>query len=373
MRKIWKAKLLDKVIKSYLFLSRKRVETSLNAEALSPKHILIFSTTALGDFLFNTPAIRAVRKRFPDAQITLVVHEKYADFLKEGNDWNKLVFWNNKAITISRVLRSLKGEPPIDIALLLHSHEPYDYLCAILAGSRLILKDNYRDDIALRDKWLADYTIAFKGHVIERKLKLVEGLGCDVSDITMKLPFSVENKTANIHPVIGFQLGASTPERCWAPENFSQLAVLLLKQFQYLTLVLIGGPGDKGRAETFLRLLPANLHARIVNEVGDTSLPQLCRIINNMDLLVTGDTGPLHIAVTLNTPTLGLFVTANPYATGAFQNPDLHHLIYISRKKSHADLAHVMDVIKPERVAETAEFILNKIRAETLPEAKVHE
>lgn len=142
------------------------------------------------------------------------------------------------------------------------------------------------------------------------------------------------------------------------------MTLQLLDHSPHLSFVLIGGPGDKGRAEAFLNLIPEQYHDRIVNRVGDTSLPELCALINDFDLLVTGDTGPLHIAVAVKTPTLGLFVTANPYATGALQNPELHHMIYIGRQKSQDHLAHLMDVIKPERVTEQVERILRKFRPE---------
>ena len=364
MRKIWKTKLLDKAIVIHNFVKRHQVETSVDFSALRPAHILIFSTTALGDFLFNTPAIRAVRNRYPDAIITLIAHQKFAEFLQEGDDWDNLVFWNNKAITIPGLLKQLKSYPKAELALLLHSHEPYDYLSAIMAGAKYIIKDNYKDNVPLRDKWLIDYIIAFKGHIIERKLQLVQALGCDITDIEMKLPFRVAEKKVLPSPTVGLQLGASTPERCWAPENFAAMTLQLLDHSPHLSFVLIGGPGDKGRAEAFLNLIPEQYHDRIVNRVGDTSLPELCALINDFDLLVTGDTGPLHIAVTVKTPTLGLFVTANPYATGALQNPELHHMIYIGRQKSQDHLAHLMDVIKPERVTEQVERILRKFRPE---------
>lgn len=367
MRKLWKTKLLDKAIILHNLVKRHKVETSVDFSALHPQHILIFSTTALGDFLFNTPAIRAIRQRYPDAMITLIAHQKFSGFLDKGDDWDNLVFWNNKAITIPGLLKQLKPFPTAELALLLHSHEPYDYLCAIFAGAKYLIKDNYKDNVPLRDKWLADYIVAFKGHIIERKLELVHALGCDVSNIEMKLPISIPEKNIHAAPTIGLQLGASTPERCWAPENFAVMTNQLISRYSNLSFILIGGPGDKNRAEAFLNYIPEQHRGCILNQVGETSLPELCILINNLDLLVTGDTGPLHIAVTVKTPTLGLFVTANPYATGAFQNPELHRMIYIGHRRSNQHLDHIMDVIKPERVVEQVECMLRKTRAETLP------
>ncbi|MGG6195970.1 glycosyltransferase family 9 protein [Pantoea allii] len=362
MSKLWKINGLNSFIKLYLFFTRKKLETSYSKENFNPSHIVVFSTTALGDFLFNTPAIKAVRRRFPNAKITLIAHRKFAEILQHGNDWDDVLYWNNKLSTILHILRQLKKEPTIDLSLLLHSHEPYDYLCAILAGSRLVIRDNYNDNVPLRDKWLADYMIAFQGHIIERKLKLVEGLGCDITDIEMKFPYKVDAKTKTKHAVIGFQLGASKPDRCWPPEYFSKAAQQILEYYPDTTIILTGGPDEKNKASEFYLFLPEKYHNNIINKVASTNLLELASVINKMDVLLTGDTGPLHVAISLKTPTLGLFVTANPYSTGAYQDPDLHDFIYIAQRKSSLDNKYTMGQITPEMVVTKIQEKLNKIK-----------
>ncbi|WP_036619886.1 glycosyltransferase family 9 protein [Pantoea sp. GM01] len=352
MRKLWKIKALDKAIRLYMLVKGNPLQTPPDLANIDARHVVIFSTTALGDFLFNSPAIRAVRQRYPTAIITLVAHQKFADFLKDGEDWDNLVFWNNKAITLPDMLKNLGKFPKPDLTLLLHSHEPYDYIAALLAGSKCIIKDNYVDHFAYRDKWLSRYQIDFRGHIIERKLSLVEALGCDSSNIEMKMPFPIAEKKVNSSPLVGFQLGASTAERCWAPQHFASVASSLFITHTGLKITLIGGPDDKHRAETFLQHLPESFHSRVSNRVGNTSLPELTDLLNNLDVLLTGDTGPLHIAVAIKTPTVGLFTTANPYATGPLQNPELHDIIHILPDKDRQNSAHIMDVIEPSMVIE---------------------
>lgn len=352
MRKLWKIKALDKAIRLYMLVKGNPLQTPPDLTNIDARHVVIFSTTALGDFLFNSPAISVVRKRYPAAIITLVAHQKFAEFLKNGEDWDNLVFWNNKAITLPDMLKKLGKFPKPDLTLLLHSHEPYDYIAALLAGSKCIIKDNYVDHFNYRDKWLSKYLIDFRGHIIERKLSLVGSLGCDTSNIEMKMPLPVAKKVVNSSPVIGFQLGASTAERCWSPQNFASVAASLCSEHADLRIILIGGPDDKHRAKTFLQHLPESLHAQVSDRVGNTSLPELTALLNNMDVLLTGDTGPLHIAVAIKTPTVGLFTTANPYATGPLQNPELHDIIHVVPDKNHQEHEHIMDVIQPSIVIE---------------------
>jgi ADP-heptose:LPS heptosyltransferase len=168
----------------------------------------------------------------------------------------------------------------------------------------------------------------------------------------MKMPLPVAEKSVNSSPVVGFQLGASTAERCWSPKNFASVAASLCSEHADLRIILIGGPDDKHRAETFLQHLPESLHAQVSDRVGNTSLPELTALLNNMDVLLTGDTGPLHIAVAIKTPTVGLFTTANPYATGPLQNPELHDIIHVVPDKNHQEHQHIMDVIQPSIVIE---------------------
>ncbi len=352
MRKLWKFKAIDKAIRLYMLIKGSPLQVVSDLENINPRHIVIFSTTALGDFLFNTPAIRAIRERFPEAIITLVAHQKFSDFLQSGEDWDQFIPWNNKAITLSGLIKSLKKSPEPDLTLLLHSHEPYDYIAALLSGSKCIIKDNYFDNFQLRDKWLSEYTIGFRGHIIQRKLSLVQSLGCDISNIEMKMPMTVSQKCRNDSPVIGFQIGASTSERCWSPKNFATVAASLFSIHSTLSVILTGGPGDKDRADEFIRHLPEIHRHRVSNRVGNTTLAELTQLLNNVDLLLTGDTGPLHIAIALKTPTVSLFVTANPYNTGPLQNPELHDIIYACPKKSHQYHAHIMDIILPEIVIE---------------------
>ena len=64
------------------------------------KNILIYSSTALGDFMMNSPAIHALRQTYPSATITLICHKKMYDFLKGGSDWDDLISWDNKLTTL---------------------------------------------------------------------------------------------------------------------------------------------------------------------------------------------------------------------------------------------------------------------------------
>lgn len=352
MSKRWKIKAVSVCLSLFNRLKGRFKQSQPLDLATDFNNIVIYSTTALGDLLFNTPAIRAIRQRYPSATITLVAHQKFQQFVEGAEDWNRVVYWNNKVITLPQMLKSFKGENKPELAVLLHSHEPYDYLSAVLAGAQYIIRDNYVDNHAPRDKWLTDYIIGFAGHVIERKLALVAPLGCDTHNIEMKLPIDVPATSIPGVRLVGFQIGASKPERCWPPEYFAAVAHALLSQYDDVEIVLIGGPGEKHLAQQCLQHLDARFHPRVKNHVGSTGIKELISLIKGFELLLTGDTGPLHIAVAAKIPTVSLFVTANPYATGPLQDRHLHEVIYSARYKASQGASQPMTLIKSERVTD---------------------
>ncbi|QIZ45550.1 glycosyltransferase family 9 protein [Dickeya zeae] len=352
MKKGWKFKAVD----FYLRLIAPRKARLQPAQQLVNEthfsHIVIYSTTALGDFMFNTPAIRAVRQRFPDATITLVVHKKLYEFVAGGQDWQHVVCWNSKVNTVPQLVKDIQRIALPDLAIILHSHDPYDYLSAVLSGARYVLRDNHQDGIAVMNRWLSGYVMGFHGHFIQRRLELVAMLGADIRDISMRIPFPlmpVEKSKA--HRVIGFQMGASTPERCWPVDYFADLAARLFASDERTEIVLIGG-GERevAQGQAFFSVLDSHYHGRVDNKIGATTLKELVTVIQGMDLLLTGDTGPLHLAIALRVPTVSLFVGAIPAVTGPYQDLHLHDVLYGVQNNLNTQVDNRMRIISIAQV-----------------------
>ncbi len=307
-----------------------------NTKTLSAKSefdsIVIMSSTALGDLLFNTPAIHALRKRYPAAHVTLVSSFKNSAMVENSQYFDKIVYWDNKIKHAYGVIKKLRLYKP-QLTVILHSHMPYDILIAVMAGSHYVMRDNYAADSHLFNHWLAAHSEKFNGHIIMRKLKLLNILGCDIDDIRMHIPvdFARQDKIPG-QINIGFQMGASETIRQWPVYRFVELARLILSldsaAIQY-RIILIGSAKETHLADAFMASLTAGEAKNIVSLVGKTNLKQLLTNIADLDMLVTGDTGPLHIAVALDVKTVSLFATANPHHTGPLQSLDLHKIIYV--------------------------------------------
>ncbi|SMB55347.1 Heptosyltransferase [Serratia proteamaculans] len=294
------------------------------------KRIVVYSTTALGDFMFNTPAMRALRRRYPDAHITLIAGTINYGMVKDYACFDDVIFWDNKFREMRRAVAEIKKRKP-ELAVILHAHLPYDIISAVLAGCQYILRDNYLTLPKGIDSWVHNCSLNFTGHLIQRKLDLMKFIGGDTTDAEMEIPCQFEQLLRQPgHIRIGFNMGASSPERCWPVAYFSELATRLISQHKNVEVVIIGSPADSLLESKFMAAVEPEAQSQITSYVGKTSLPQLLGVIDSLDVLVTGDTGPLHLAVALKVPTLSLFVTAKPRFTGPYQNRELHQVIDLS-------------------------------------------
>lgn len=192
------------------------------------ERIVIFSTSALGDLMFNTPAIRALCERYPGAQITLVSSHKNRQLVEGSPCFHDVIYWDHKAKDMLGVIRRLRRNRP-QLAVILHSKAPYDVLVAIAAGCQYLFKDVYGNKPSGMERWLTGVSHSSDGHLIQRKLDMVGQLGCrtDNPDMFIPVAFPALAKPAG-KILIGFQMGASETLRRWPVDRFIELAQRLL-------------------------------------------------------------------------------------------------------------------------------------------------
>jgi ADP-heptose:LPS heptosyltransferase len=352
MKKIWKIKAINKALSIHAKMSHiDKDKTPLNSNQEFSR-IVIFSTTALGDLLFNTPAIKSIKRRFPNAKIMLVSSNKNRDLVQESEWFDEIVIWDNKIVNSHRVIGRMRKFKP-EMTVLLHSTLGYDILCARLAGSKYIIRDNFRNDNTVFNHWIDHYSSETDVHIIQRKLDLISILGCDATDTRMQFPIPVHSTAREKYrPVIGFQMGASGKNRCWPVEHFTELAERILDNYKDAKIILTGATQDEDIEKSFFELLKNKHHSRVTTYIGKTRLYELLQIIKNLDVLITGDTGPLHIAIASETPTVSLYVSANPRHTGPYQDLHIHQTIRIE-PETNDDPHYPLRKISVDKVYDT--------------------
>ena len=120
--------------------------------------------------------------------------------------------------------------------------------------------------------------------------------------------------------LLGINPGASYGSaKRWYPEKFAKIAIKLSSSFDIL---IFGGKGEVDFANSIEKeLLENNIHS-FTNLAGKTSISELAKHISNLNIFITGDSGPMHIAASFEIPTISLFGPTNPLETSQWKNPN---------------------------------------------------
>ncbi len=128
---------------------------------------------------------------------------------------------------------------------------------------------------------------------------------------------------------IGLQFSASGQHKTWPENRFSELGARLLSCSEKNIVCLMGGPGDKRAALRIKESMgkKSGHPGRILELAGKIKLSRFPELVKGLDLLITNDTGPLHAAIAVHTPTISLFVASNHGETGPVQDLAIHRII----------------------------------------------
>jgi lipopolysaccharide heptosyltransferase II len=122
---------------------------------------------------------------------------------------------------------------------------------------------------------------------------------------------------------IGINPGGDRPNRRWSLEGYARVADQLIEQ-SGVRVLLLGGPGEETLAQEIQRLMKGEA----TSLAGRLTLNELIYVINRLDLLITNDSGPMHIAAALRTPIVAIFGPENPIYTRPYTSQNLYRIIY---------------------------------------------
>ncbi|PKO90305.1 MAG: glycosyltransferase family 9 protein [Betaproteobacteria bacterium HGW-Betaproteobacteria-10] len=304
------------------------------------RRILAISCTALGDTLLSTPGLRALRQTYPQAHITLLVHPALQALFAGLAEVDELIPYDGKWRSFGRVARQLKN---FDLAAIFHGNEPQATPLAYLSGARYVFKlpNNNRWNFLLSNR---EPVLGWDdlGHGIAQRLavaRLAGATGEFSSRMIVPLPAAgVEAldqalcergwQTANI---VAFQPGASTMSRRWPRSRFIAAAVRLAQAHPELRFVITGSPAEAALCQEIAAGIEAAAplpgETRAWASAGQLPLVALPALLKRCRLLVTGDTGPMHLAVTVETPVVALFAVSDPARSGPGYDPERHIVI----------------------------------------------
>lgn len=271
--------------------------------------ILIRASNWLGDSVISVPAVRAIKASRPDAHITIAAPKKIAAIWKLVPEVNEIIPLPNRRLF--GTVRLLRRQPRFDVALLF----PNSTRVALetwLSGvpRRVGYRGHFRS-------WLLNQIVAETPrvgppkHQAFRYLRLAQETGAKAESINF--PSVARRKDVDLGGgKIALCSGAEYgPTKRWLPERFAEAAASIAAQ-RPVQWILFGTKKDAPIGEKMCQ----TLGDRCVNRIGQTTIEQLIDELRECRLLLTNDTGTMHLASLLGVPVVAIFGSTEPRLTG---------------------------------------------------------
>jgi len=305
------------------------------------KEILIIRLSSIGDVIHCTPVARSLKLAWPNCKITWLVGEvsaelvRYNPYVDETIVWSRELFEKHlrsfeyiKALELWRNLREQLLGRNFYAVLDIHGLFLTGLIARMLKTDRCIGMSQARE---LNFLFMTQTTKSLGKHITDKYLGVLKPLGITSVDHKMIVVVPEKDKQfaetflAN-EGIVGTRkfvvlvLGTTWPSKNWPVELFTQTAQLLFTNF---AIVLCGGKAD---LELGVKI-QNTAHVPVINAVGKTSILQMAGIIERATAIVSGDTGPLHIAAALGIPSVALFGPTDPstYAPIGSRNAILYN------------------------------------------------
>ncbi|MBI5181846.1 MAG: lipopolysaccharide heptosyltransferase II [Nitrospirae bacterium] len=336
------------------------------------KKILIRGTNWIGDAVLTMPAVNAVRKRFIDAEISILVKPWVAGLFVNSPDIDRIIIYGDEnyiSLCGKRKLASDLKKYKFDMAILFQNAFEAAFL-AFLA--KIPIRYGYNTDgrgMFLTHKIpLSDETL--KKHQVWYYLDLLRPIGINIERPELNLKIGNKDKSSALNIlkinrikkddlIIGINPGASYgPAKRWLPDKYAKLAEMLIERHN-ARIILFGSKDDKEVAAEIVSISTA----KPLNLAGITSLTETAALIEQCRLFITNDSGLMHIAAALNVPVIAIFGSTSPEKTGPYGKG--HHIIYKNaecspclKRKCPTDF-RCMGLISVDEVYSRAEKMIN--------------
>lgn len=276
----------------------------------SGKRILIVTTTALGDTLWATPAIESLRKSFPSAFIAALTSPIGWEVLKTNPYLNQIYRFEEPLLPHFLSLRKRLYREKFDTILIFHASQRLIFpLCALLGASQIIGTSGINKGL---DSLLTNRLPANYEHEIVRRLKIVETIGGKIHTEELSLFTNPQEKTLYLPKGkwIALHPGSKDGFKRWPAKHFATVGRALQKQLG-CQILITGTNAEKRLMEEVASTIP---YAQILDT--NLSLHSFAHALSQVDLLISNDTGPVHVACAIHRPVIALYAATDPALCG---------------------------------------------------------
>ena len=267
----------------------------------------------MGDTLWGTPSIRAVKKKFPQVSIDLLIQPQWIPLFKENKNIRNTIPYNQKWYRQILLLPDLLKNN-YDHVLIFHANKDIGRILPWLRTSSILSHQNTnilpglsKKNIVLTEK---------QAHGIVRRIAMVKKINvpsdgthmdiCLNDDEINEAKLFLKKNNISSKAFIYLNIGGSAPYKQWPINKFVLLSKTILQKTS-LSIVLGGGSEDKSRVDEISK----QLDRRRVAQASHRSLIENCALISKAQILITPDSGPMHIGYALKVPTISLFWSNN--------------------------------------------------------------
>ncbi len=327
------------------------------------RNILVIKPGAVGDLLQMSPVFRALRKYSPGAAITLLVGSgTTAELFKNDPRVSETIVFDRedkyRSLSSKLALWSYLHRRGFDLVLNFQRRNIRTWLLASAAFPCRVLVYHKTKDRTV--------------HAVVNYLETLAPLGISSTDLDLELVLDDASRAfardifssqgLDDKPVIALNPGATHAVNRWPTSHFSELADLIVEKLSGKA-VIVGGPDDVPLSDEIV----SRSRTKPLSLAGKTSLLQLGAVLEQCRVLVSGDTGPLHMATAVGTKAVALFGAADPDRTGPVGNS--HRVIQAagvacapcrSRTCSNPAYLECMKKITPKDVADAIAGLLRK-------------
>lgn len=291
---------------------------------LNGKKILVTFLMHLGDLTLTTPFIHALRKAAPDAQITFLADEKLKDVVLHNPYLDEVITIDKKGrdnslLALIACARKLSGMD-FDVLINLHPNERCSFICA-LTKARVRAGTTHK---LFKPLWDVFTPLNRKIHAADMYLNVLEQLGVQHIEhngleifpgeehLRHAEAFWRENGVFGSDKLIGFNIGSAVVTKRWAPERFAKVADILAgKGYKP---VFFGGTMD----EKMVHQAVSRMQTTPIVATGAFTIGGLAAAMRRCSLIITNDSGPMHVAISQKVPIVAMYGPSSPKLYGPY-------------------------------------------------------
>jgi ADP-heptose:LPS heptosyltransferase len=340
-------------------LARVWKPTPRKLRAKEIRSLLVFSAAGIGDTLTDSVAIRALKETFPKARVVVVTHRRRAALARHNPYADEVVAYHKSFWHFFTLVRHLRARKP-DAVVMLRGNDPDLWPMAWCVNRRAVVSCPVMTRFGFLVAYPVDIPDWDRLHGVEQTLQITRTLGADTKDKrlvyeTREVERFQMRERLEKHglrpedPIVVFQVGGGRRSswRDWPVEHYVELGRELLRRYR-ARLVLTGGIEHCEKAARIQASLPPG----VSNFTGQVRLEEMAALLASAKILVSTDTGIMHLGFAVGVDTLALIHCNNPAGrVGPYGYADRHLVAQLEPPKGVAVSTQVpMSLLRPAEV-----------------------